>query len=47
MTAGGVGVQRVVYAGRMPESHVGSDRERGVTGLQMFERQFSIDQFFM
>ena len=33
--------------GGKPEGRVGSDRERGVTGLRVFERQFPIDQFFI
>ena len=45
MTTGGVGVRRAVYVGRTLEGHVGSDWERGVTGLQVFELQFPIDQF--
>ena len=36
-----------MYAGGTPGAHVGSDRERGVTGVRVFELQFPIDQFFM
>ena len=38
MTTSGAGVQWVVNVGRTPGGHVSSDREQGVTGLQVFER---------
>ena len=46
MTLDGAGVQQVEYVGGMPGGHVGSDWERGLARLQVFERQFPIDQFF-
>ena len=47
MTIDGAGVRRVVSVGRIPGGHVSGDREQGVIGLQVFECQFLIDQFFM
>ena len=47
MIVSGAGVRQVVYAGGRLGGHVGSDQERAVTDLQVFERQFLIDQFFM
>ena len=47
MTADGEGVQQAGYSGGTPRGNVGSDQERGGTGLQVFKHQFSIDQFFM
>ena len=47
MIVGGARVRLTMYVSETPEGHVGSDQKQGVTSLQVFERQFSIDQFFM